>query len=168
MRSLQLLIQEYPDKTGAEYLEIQAQEKAQEQAEIQTRNQKVLEFAEDLNTNGGYFKGAFGFDQRYMYKVTNVEVDEDGRVTGDVEKIVFHFQHDHKGGNATFNGKVEMSIRVDAYADLQTYGILYEDTKMLMRCTEEEYLKLKNYITNVDAEFFHDFIPDEIKVYTEK
>lgn len=165
MESLEYLIQQYPDKTGRELLEIQNQQKLDEENKIKERNKKKLEFAEDLNTNGGYFKGAFGYDQRYIYKVTNVEVDDDGYVSGDVEEIVFHFLHDHQGRNSTFNGKVEMSIKEKEQANLESYGILYEDDKMLMRCTEEEYNKLKSYIINVDAEFFHDFISDEVKVY---
>ena len=73
MRSIEYLIQLFPDKTGKELLEIQAQDKKKDEEEYQNKNKENLAIIKDIKENGGFYKGAFGTEQYYMYHVVVME-----------------------------------------------------------------------------------------------
>lgn len=141
MRSIEYLIQLFPEKTGKELLEIQAQDKADDEYNYQIANKATLEYIEDIKKNGGYFRGRFGIDQRFMYKITDIYMDND-KVYVDVEKIVIFLGNERgvvKSGEFTFEKKS------DTYVEADKYGFNCYD-----RVTEKEWNELIDYIHGVD------------------
>ena len=90
MRSLETLINEYPSKTGAELLIIQKQDREDDEAAAKKRNENKINFIEDINKNGGFFKGVSG-GQKYYYNITEVELFDGVSVYGNKEKIICFF-----------------------------------------------------------------------------
>ena len=90
MRSIETLVREFPEKTGAEILAIQEQDKISDQKEHDRIHAKELAWIKDINENGGFYKGRFGPDQRFFYNVTNAK-HRYGTIICDVETIVAFF-----------------------------------------------------------------------------
>ena len=117
---MQHLAQEFPHLTGAELISLQEEDKRKDEQEWNERHQETLKWAEDLNTNGGYFRGVFGEDQRFFYKVTDVFMEVDGSLRATVEKLVSFSE--------------ETSLRKKDYQDLSKYGL-----DSYTRVTESEW-----------------------------
>lgn len=136
MRSLDYLVQLYPNKTGKELLEIQKQDKLEDEKETQEFLKEKLEFAKDINDNGGYFKGTFGLNQYYYYNVSGVNVEESGHVYATVEKIVMFDFDSGQHPRREFN----IEKRISEYEDLSRYAL-----DSLQRVTKEDYEKVDKY-----------------------
>jgi len=145
MRSLELLLRDYPEKTGKEILQIQEQEKQEAKKEQQKRDKKQIAFVNDLNQNGGYFKGCFGTTQYYMYNITDVSLIE-GKLYANVERITCFYARDLKHSKDMLDFKIEEK----EYECLYNYSLQNEN-----RITKEDYLKLYNVLDIVIPSFWN-------------
>lgn len=140
MKSIEYLIQLFPDKTGREILEIQELEKKEEEKKFQKRLAKKLSLIKDIKENGGYFKGRFGYDQRYYYKIVDIKLESEQIYTTVEQIIVFINEHNVKHLTTsidTFN----IEKRVDKLVRWEDY---YNDPQ-IQRITKEEWDELNNY-----------------------
>lgn len=139
MRSLELLLRTYPTKTGEEILEIQQQDRLEDQKAYEEHNKAKLDLIEDINTNGGYFRGRFGKDQYFYYSFKNLDLSED-TIFCEVKTIVcFDWE----------NGQKEISVRNKEYQVFENY-----DINMYDRITKEEFDKISNYLTDIFPTFW--------------
>lgn len=147
MRSIEYLIQLFPEKTGKELLEIQKQDKLEDEKEYQKENESKLKWIEDINNNGGFFRGRFGIDQRFFYKVTNCSLETNGKVICDVEEIVVFLGSDR---GVVKSGEINIEKKSSKYADADKYGFnIYE------RVTEKEWNEVNSYMMSI-SEFWKD------------
>lgn len=152
MRSLEYLIQLYPNATGAELLAIQNQDKEDERRIQMECDAKLLTVIEDINTNGGYYKGRFGNDQRYFYKITNA-VFMHNDIFVDVEKIVV-FLGD--GNSVVRKNEISIDLKQNEYVKLSIY-----DIDNCIRISKDEYDEAETYLRNV-AKFWNDIVVDDV------
>jgi len=145
MRDLAYLIQLFPEKTGTELLAIQEQDKIDVEKEYQEINKIKLAIIEDYNTNGAFFKGRFGTDQRYYYNVSNVRF-EDKQLICDVEEIVVFLGE--KGDVS--EDSVTIERRIQEYQHFDTYSFEHKT-----RVTKKDFDKVNNYLMNI-AKFWDD------------
>lgn len=146
MRSIDYLVQLFPDKTGKELLEIQKQDKINDEKEFKRLNKKKLSIIKDITENGGYFKGSFGLEQYYMYKITKIELIKEV-IYCDCEKIVIFDSQNIKNG---LLGENKLSCEIDI-----DNTIKYENNFSICdRITETEYNNLKNYLFGTVPKFF--------------
>lgn len=142
MRSIEYLIQLFPDKTGKELLEIQEQDKLEDEKKYQKENESKLKWIEDINTNGGYFRGRFGLDQRFFYKVTKCLLKTSGEIRCDVEKIVILMGKDR---NVLPDESIHIEKKNSEYVNADKYGFnIYE------RVTEKEWNEVLTYLENIE------------------
>lgn len=133
MRSIEYLIALFPDKTGVELLEIQKQDKIKDEENFKKANSKKLATIEDINTNGGYFRGVFGLTQRFYYSFSNLRLME-GKIICDCTHLVCFFEN-----NSIFN----CEIREDSWKEFENYGVsIYE------RVSKEDFNKAVYYFTS--------------------
>ena len=92
MRSIETLVRTYPNLTGSDIIKLQEQDKIADEKAYQKTNKRKLAYIEDINTNGGYYVGRFGVDQRYIYNVTKMWLEGDV-IYMDVEKIIVFTFH---------------------------------------------------------------------------
>ena len=138
MRSIETLVREFPEKTGSQILDIQEADKLIDEKNYQEENKEKLKWIEDINTNGGFFRGRFGSDQRFYYKVTNCLLESCGSVYCDVEKIVVFLGKDK-------NDRLNIERRMSSYTNADTYGFnVYE------RVTEKEWNEVNTYLEGVE------------------
>lgn len=138
MRSLEYLIQLFPDKTGKEIKAIQEQDRLQDEAEERERNAAKIAWMEDINTNGGYFKRSGS--HKTIFKCWDVRLLA-GALIMKVEKIVV-FQ-----GPKYNKGEFTAERTYDNLAVVENYGFDYDPD--LIRTTEKEWNEVKTYLENV-------------------
>lgn len=138
-RTIEHLVNLYPNKTGAEILEIHKNELLEDKQREEKEKAHLQKIVDDINENGAYFKGAFGADQYYFFKVDKAEIDED-KVMCDFEKIILF----NNLGLNSFNYEIDNREYV-SYDDIP-----HKST----RITETEYNELKNYLFGVVLKFF--------------
>lgn len=148
MKSLEYLMQLHPNKTAKEILEIQAKEKLEDKKKEDKRNEKQLAFIEDLNKNGGFYKGRFGSDQHYYYNITNARLEEN-KIYATVEHLIAFLGH--KTG-VVQPGEITMEVRKKTYQDLHNYGL---DTDMCKRTTKKDYDSVYKYMSDI-SKFWDD------------
>lgn len=113
-------MQLHPDKTAKQILAIQAKEKAADLKAENKRNAKVLAFMADLNTNGGYYRGRFGLDQHYYYKITNLRM-VGNEVMLDAESIVLFCNHDGHTNTVCKPNEIRLERKVKEMGVLSQY-----------------------------------------------
>lgn len=146
MRSIEYLAQLFPDKTGKELIEIQNEDKRLAEVEFQNENKEKLLIVKDIEENGGYYKGVFGTEQYYMYKIHKIYFDN-GNITCDYEEIVlFDSQNISRGVLSVDN--INFETRTNKYGNFEDISL------MAVRIKEEEYNELKNYLFGVVPKFF--------------
>lgn len=139
MRAIEYLIQLYPDKTGAELLEIQQQDKAEDEAKFKKAHEKKLAIIEDINTNGGYYRGIFGSTQRFYYSFSNLRLLE-GKIYCDCIHLTCFFEN-----HSVFN----CEIREETYKEFENYGVsIYE------KVSKEYFDKAVAYFSNAKDIFW--------------
>ncbi len=148
MRGLEYLMQCYPDATVKEILAIQEQEKLEDKRKFEAQHKKTLEFMEDLNTNGGYYKGRFGLDQHYLYRVFDLEMDDKGNVRMKVESLVMFYNPTEDRNHVTKPNEIRIERRLKDYEDLDTYGLQNRE-----RVTVKEWNEVNDYL-NAMSEMF--------------
>ena len=145
MRSIETIVRDCPHLTGKQILEVQAQEKLDDQKEFEKRNKKKLEFIEDINVNGGYYRGRFGLDQYWFYHVFNLQMETDGRIVMDVEKIVLFFNDSDDTRQVTKPNEISLERRIDTYCDLEQYGLDNRE-----RITVKEWDEVNEYLNKIN------------------
>jgi len=148
-RAIEYLVSLYPEKTGKEIIAIHEQEKLKDQQIFDKHNKKTLAFIKDINTNGGYFRGKFGLDQYYYYRVFNMIMNETGGVTMDVESIVLFCNNDGHKQTVCNPGEIRLERRIEEYQQLDTYSLENEE-----RITIEEWNYINNYLNNMNSLFW--------------
>lgn len=142
MRSIELLVRTYPEKTCAEIMKIVEQEKQAHEAKIAKSNKDKLDLIKDINENGGYYKGTFGLDQYFAYNFKNLEFKWD-TIICDVENIVVFT------GNENERRTVNVKIEFETMKQFENYGVeIYE------KITKEEYEKIKSYYVDATPKFW--------------
>ena len=138
MRSIETLVRNYPDKTGKELLEMQEQDKIEDQKEFELLHAVKLGLIKDINENGGYYKGRFGTSQLHFWRFFNMNMEEQsGKVYCDVECIYIHFDHlRHKEDNGII---ITREIK-----QLQEFDRFVPQPEE--RTTKEEWDKVNEYI----------------------
>lgn len=137
MRSLELLVRTYLDKTAAEILQIMEEERQVAQQEFEKTNRAKIDWMNDINTNGGYFKGRFGLDQRFYYKVTDVAMEGE-QLFGTVINVVVFL-----GGSITSEPNIE--VQTKTFQRLENYGF-----GMYTRTNETDWNDVNEYIRNIE------------------
>ena len=146
MKSIEYLVQLYPEKTGKEIVEIQKEEKRLDELKIQEENKEKILIEEDIKKNGGYYKAAFGTEQYYMYKINSIQL-ENNHINCTYDSIVlFDSQNIDRGVLSTNNINFETRS--------ENYGTFEDIILMATRIKEEEYNELKNYLFGVVPKFF--------------
>lgn len=140
MRDLGYLVRLFPDKTGKELMAIQEQDKLEDELEYQKLHEADLKFIADINTNGGFYCGRFGLDQRNFYRIFNLRM-EDERVMMDVEKLYVYLR---------LNGEVNIERRIQEYQKLDSYGLSNRD-----RVTKKEWDEVNEHINSVGKFWDH-------------
>ena len=151
MRAIEYLMRLYPEKTGAEILAIQEQDKLDDQRAYEKRNAKKLAFIEDINTNGGFYRGRFGLDQHYFYRVFDLKIDTSGEVVMQVESIVLFMNDTNETNHVTKPNEVHLERRLRTYERLDQFGL--ENEK---RVTAHEWDAVVNYINAMSQLFWGD------------
>lgn len=148
MRSIECLVNQYPNKTGREILAIQAQDKIEDQKIYEEENKEKIAFVNDIDKNGGYFRGKFGIDQYYYYRVFDVIIDNN-ELIGSVEKIVL-FHNDTNNNHSVIKPcEIKLERRIKEYERLDTYGLEYEE-----RITKEDWDAINNYLNKISKLFW--------------
>lgn len=140
MRSIEYLAQLFPDKTGKELLEIQLNDKKEDEKEYQKANKAKLAFIEDINQNGGYYKGRFGIDQRFFYCFTDLQIIS-GIVYGSVERITVFLGEKN---SVVREGEIRIEKSFNEMKEIENYGL-----SMYSRIEKREYDSLVEYLNNV-------------------
>ena len=141
-RSLELIMRENPNMTSAEiFLEQKHDEDCYNLWEA-NKNKAKLELIKDINTNGGYYKGRFGYDQRFYYNVTNVRL-EGNSVMATVEQISV-FLGDKR--DVVAEGEVRIEKTIKTWENLRDYGL---DKDMNKRTTKKDYEKIVSYLKGI-------------------
>jgi hypothetical protein len=146
MRTIECLAHQYPDKTGTELIAMQAQDKLDDQKAFEKHNKKKLAFMNDLNTNGGYYRGRFGYDQRYFYCVSDVQMDSNGELWGNVESVVVFMNNENVPNIVTRGGEVRLERRTKEYVQLDNYGLQDEQ-----RVSKVEWDGVNAYINGIEV-----------------
>lgn len=143
MRSIEYLVQLFPDKTGRELMEIQEKDRVADQFAYEQAHKKDLKLIKDINTNGGFYRGKFGIDQLYYYSFSNM-IMEFNEIYCDCEHVVLF----------TGEGRVtdEFSVRIDkkTYQQFNKYAV-----EMCERITIKEWEAVINYFKKVSNYFGH-------------
>ena len=148
IRTIECIVRDHPELTGKEVLALHEQDKKEHEEYLIKKHQDKHDWLTDINTNGGYFRGTFGLCQRYYYKVSNVQLDENtGRFWGSVEKLLA-FHDDGSGRGTMKNGKFQVELMKDEYTELTDYHLSLED-----RVTKEDWDKVITYM-NAMTELF--------------
>lgn len=132
MRSIETLVKEYPDKTGAEILEIQSQDRQEDDKNFMKLHSEKLETIERINKASSYYRGSFGLTQYFYYSFSNARLI-DSEIIVDVETILC-FDDDTKD-TISFNKKFKTDEKLDRY------GLEY-----LEEITKEKYQMLVNHL----------------------
>jgi hypothetical protein len=148
MRDINYLIQLFPNKTGKELLEIQEQDKLDDKKAQEKRDKKLIDFMNDINTNGGYFKGAFGTDQYYMYKIENVKL-QNSVLYGDVEKIILFYGKNLK---TSVLGKDILDFKIES----KEFCNVLDYTEHTKRIKDFEYHNLYSLMNSIVPSFFEE------------
>ena len=139
-RSLELIMRDNPNMTAKEMLAEQAYDKACYELWVANKHKNELALINDINTNGGYYKGRFGLDQRFYYNVTNARLEAD-RIVADIEKIIVFLG---SLGGVVSKGEVRIEKSNKTYQDLDKYGIdEYE------RTNKYEYEQVNEYLFGI-------------------
>lgn len=146
MRSIETLVREYPNKTGTQILDIQEADKLKDELEYQEYNKIQLAFVNKINTDSGYYRGKFGVNQHYYYRVYNALLDTNGTIYVDVEKIVL-FVGSPNG--VVKDNEMRFERRVDTYSDASKYSFGNEE-----EVTVKEWDKVNTYLDNIATLFW--------------
>lgn len=147
MTSIDELVRNNPDKTCREILEIQRQEEIDDEQAITKRNAKKVELINDINTNGGYYKGVFSLTQYYYYRFFNLRLME-GSIICDAEKIIMFYNEEHTHCTTRI-GETQIERRIEKFQEFENYGV-----GMCERVTVEEWLKVCDQIDNIIKQNF--------------
>lgn len=148
MRALEYLMSLFPEKTAREILEIQAKEKAADEFAEKKRNAKILAFIDDINTNGGYYRGRFGLDQHYYYKVRNLRMSGN-EVMMEVDKIVLFCNNDYHQNTVCKPFEIHIDREYEKSGLLSQYGLDNRE-----RVTVKEWNEVNAYLDAMSKLFW--------------
>lgn len=151
MRSIEFLIQCYPDKTGKEILAIQEQDILEDQLAYEKRNAKKLAFIKDINENGGYYRGRFGLDQHYFYRIFDLKMETNGEIIMKVESLVLFCNDTDEKNHVTRPHEVHLERRIKGYEKLDQYAL--ENKK---RVTKADWDAVNDYVNQMSKLFWGD------------
>lgn len=144
MRTIETIVRQFPHLTGTEVLAIQAEDKLQDEADFKNENQEKIDFIEDINTNGGYYRGRFGIDQHSFYRVFNMILDN-GKIYMDIEKIILFYNDSDDTHQVTRPNEIDLKRRIDSYVACDSYGLNNRD-----RVTVKEWDEVNDYLNNIN------------------
>ena len=142
MRSIEYLLQLYPEKTGKEILEIQQQDKLEDEKEYERYNADKIALVKDLTANGAYYRGRFSQDQYFYYRFFNLVMDGD-TIRCSVEQVTCSFNERLK------HKTINIDRAVSDYERFDNFGI-----KMCERITKEQWDALNNHLESTFKTFW--------------
>lgn len=138
IRTIECIVRDNPELTGKEAIALHEQDRKEHEEWLIKKNQEKHDFVNDINKNGGFYRGKFGNSQHYYYNILKAEVLNDGTVVIDVEKIViFDRAKDPQSDKRDFS----LEREVKCYERADTYGLSFEE-----RITKEDWNKVNEYI----------------------
>ena len=142
IRSIDLLVRTYPEKTGQEILEIQEQDKWEEKELFEQSHKETIRMIQDYNKNGAFFKSTFGLNQYRFDSFSNLKLEKDGTVTCNVEKIV---------GFNQGSSRIEFSFECkrDYFVDFYSFNPQIEN-----RVSRKEFENAKEYLHSTFEKFW--------------
>ena len=151
MRSIETLAYEYPEKTCAEIIDIQKQEKKVEDAIFLKEYEKKSDFNKDIMKNGGYFKCIDEFDEKRvtLFKITEIELTKTGVMYFCYSKItVFYNDAKPEESNPSIytipRGEIEFTKRL--IMNKKHNPLIFLNYN---RITKKEWDNVESYIDNV-------------------
>lgn len=145
MRSLNLLIELYPDKTGKELIAIQNQDKIDDEKEWEKQYTKKIVTIADINSNGGFYRGVFG-NQYHYYKIYDAKIFGDGSISATVDSLYIHVGAER---GVLPKGAISIERKVDKHANLENYGLSTDE-----RVTQQEWDEVNTYIDSTAKLFW--------------
>jgi len=141
-RDARVMCECYPEATGKEILELVAHDRKCHELYIQKGQEKVRAFAKSINDAGAiYYKGRFGYDQRYYYKISNAEVESTGQIYADVEKIVCFIGDKQGRGGITHKDRIQIEKEEKEFKSLRNFSL--ENEK---ETTKEDWDKICKHL----------------------
>jgi hypothetical protein len=134
MRSIEYLLQLYPEKTGKEILQIQQQDKLEDEKEYERYNASKIALVKELTANGAYYRGRFGQDQYFYYRFFNLVMDGD-TIMCSVEQVTCFFNQRLK------HKTINIDRAVSDYKKFENFGI-----EICERITKEEWDAVNNHL----------------------
>ncbi len=135
MRSIEYLLQLYPEKTGKEILEIQQQDKLEDEKEYERYNAEKIALVKELTANGAYYRGRFGEDQYFYYRFFDLVMDGD-TIMCSVEEIVCFYNEKYD-----MSASVNIERKTKQFKRFENFGVeIYE------RITEVEWNTLNSHL----------------------
>lgn len=144
MRTLEYLVELYPNKTGAQLLKIQKQDIEADKKDYERANKAKLAIINDINTNGGYFMGKFGYDQHFIYKVYDLRLERDGDISMTVDDVVLFINTENIQNLVTSPGAVRFERRLNQ----QFKNYWNYDLENCKRVTVKEWDEINEYVNN--------------------
>jgi hypothetical protein len=141
MRSIETLVKLYPNLTGQEIMEIQAQDRLKDEKEYEETYKEAISLMRDINTNGAYYRGSFGLNQYFYYKYTNAQI-EGGVLWCDFEGIIVFMEKDEDYPSS-------ITIKKDLFKRLAS-----DEVNKYERITPEEFNELKDYYSKSIPKFW--------------
>ena len=106
-----------------------------------------MAYIKDINTNGGYYRGKFGFDQYYYYRIFNLYLECE-TIMMSVETVrLFTNTTDFKN-LVTKQGEMSLERKTEQYKELDNF---INDEE---RVTVKEWNELNHYINAMEKMFW--------------
>lgn len=145
--TIENLVKMYPNKTGAEILELHNNEVLSDKDNVSKEMEYLKSIVTNIKENGAYFRGSFGSSQYFLYKVIDAKIYVD-EISCKIEKIVL------------FNSKNvnQSSIDLNSFSyEFKTDSLISYNELIALNTTpitEKEYNEVKDYLFGVVPKFF--------------
>lgn len=159
MDTLETLAVKYPNKTGAELLGLLQDQKDKIEAKRKKQYGSFKNKANKLNSKPTYYKGSFGTNQYYFYKIIKADyrIGEE-EIYCTIDKIVI-FDSQGLLNNNNKSGFEELNLSYNKNDNFVKYSdIIFGASEI----TEEEYTNVLNSIKSITPTNFKDDFIDRV------
>ena len=150
IRSIEVIMRDNPNMIAKDILAEQKYDEACFDLCQKNLHKSKIKLINDININGGYYKGRFGLDQLFYYNITNASLQsylQHYIIVAKVEKIYVFLG----GENGVVKlGDVKIEKSTDPCANLSKYGL-----EIYTRTTKEDFEQVVNYLNDIEK-FWND------------
>ena len=152
IRSIETLVRDYPNKTGAEILAMQEADKANNRAKAIELNKENIEFLESLKKERKFLKGLFGLNQRYYHRIDKVEhaLDKNDDFVVIETTEINYFKPDETNRGVIQNGEYQLEVTHKSYYNLSDAVVYFGN---MTAVDEKEFNDAYNVIKNFENFF---------------